>query len=109
MKNILILIALLFSINIFSQQVTLLYLNSEWNSRNDYKKLKSLRNVQILEVDYDVQPQRVKDKVKSVPAIMLFDRDKNLKKVWEGGLSMRLEITPEEIQSFINKIMADDK
>jgi len=90
MKNILILIALLFSINIFSQQVTLLYLNSDWNSRNDYKKLNGLRNVQILEVDYDVQPQRVKDRVKSVP-------------------SMRLEITPEEIQNFINKIMADGK
>ena len=100
MKNILILIALLFSINIFSQQVTLLYLNSDWNSRNDYKKLNGLRNVQILEVDYDVQPQRVKDRVKSVPAIMLFDRE---------NISMRLEITPEEIQNFINKIMADGK
>ena len=100
MKNILILIALLFSINIFSQQVTLLYLNSDWNSRNDYKKLNGLRNVQILEVDYDVQPQRVKDRVKSVPAIMLFDRE---------NIFMRLEITPEEIQNFINKIMADGK
>ena len=62
MKNILISIILLFSLNSFSQEPTLLYMNSSWNDKNDYKYLSSIKNVKILRVDYDSQPKKFKDK-----------------------------------------------
>ena len=61
MKNILILITFLFSINSFSQEVTLLYVNSTWNKSNDYKYLNLLDNVKVLKADYDDQPIKFKN------------------------------------------------
>ncbi len=105
MKKILILIAILFSTSAFCQQVVVLYMNTEWNHRNDYKHLRSLKNAKILEVDYDAQPKKLKQNIKSVPAIVLFDKNKKLKRVWHGGLSMKLDVDPKEIQEAINKLL----
>ena len=45
MKTFLLVISLLFSVNLYSQKVTLLYVNSSWNKSNDYKHLDLLKNV----------------------------------------------------------------
>tara|TARA_Y100000385_G_scaffold135941_1_gene141216 strand:+ start:415 stop:738 length:324 start_codon:yes stop_codon:yes gene_type:complete len=105
MKTILFAILLLFSLNLYSQKVTLLYVNSSWNKINDYKHLSTLKNVRVLKVNYDDQPNKFKQQVKSVPAIILFDESNKLKRVWQGGLSMRLNVDPKEIQTMINKII----
>tara|TARA_R100001463_G_C3513164_1_gene220146 strand:+ start:728 stop:1045 length:318 start_codon:yes stop_codon:yes gene_type:complete len=104
MKNILILIALLFSLNTFSQEPTLLYMNSSWNNKNDYKQLSSIKGVKIIKVDYDSQPKKFKDKIKSVPAIILFDKKKKLRKIWQAGISMKLILDPKEIQKIVDII-----
>ncbi len=107
MKTFLLVISLLFSVNLYSQKVTLLYVNSSWNKSNDYKHLSTLKNVRVLKVNYDDQPKKFKEQVKSVPAIILFDESNKLKRVWQGGLSMRLNVDPKEIQTMINKISND--
>lgn len=107
MKTILFSILLLFSVSLYSQDVTLLYVNSSWNKSNDYKHLSKLKNVRVLKVNYDDQPKKFKQQVKSVPAIILFDESNKLKRVWQGGLSMRLNVDPKEIQTMINKISND--
>ena len=53
MKTILLVISLLFSVSLYSQDVTLLYVNSSWNKSNDYKHLSKLKNVRVLKVNYD--------------------------------------------------------
>ena len=107
MKTVLLVILLLFSVSLYSQKVTLLYVNSSWNKSNDYKHLSKLKNVRVLKVNYDDQPKKFKEQVKSVPAIILFDESNKLKRVWQGGLSMRLNVDPKEIQTMINKISND--
>ena len=107
MKIVLLVILLLFSVSLYSQKVTLLYVNSSWNKSNDYKHLSKLKNVRVLKVNYDDQPKKFKEQVKSVPAIILFDESNKLKRVWQGGLSMRLNVDPKEIQTMINKISND--
>jgi len=107
MKTFLLVISLLFSVSLYSQDVTLLYVNSSWNKSNDYKHLSTLKNVRVLKVNYDDQPKKFKEQVKSVPAIILFDESNKLKRVWQGGLSMRLNVDPKEIQTMINKISND--
>ena len=107
MKTVLLVISLLFSVSLYSQKVTLLYVNSSWNKSNDYKHLSKLKNVRVLKVNYDDQPKKFKEQVKSVQAIILFDESNKLKRVWQGGLSMRLNVDPKEIQTMINKISND--
>ena len=107
MKTFLLVISLLFSVSLYSQDVTLLYVNSSWNKSNDYKHLSKLKNVRVLKVNYDDQPKKFKEQVKSVPAIILFDESNKLKRVWQGGLSMSLDVDPKEIQTMINKISND--
>ena len=107
MKTILVAISILFSVSLYSQDVTLLYVNSIWNKANDYKHLSELKNVRVLKVNYDDQPKKFKQQVKSVPAIILFDENNKLKRVWQGGLSMSLDVDPKEIQTMINKISND--
>ena len=107
MKIVLLVISLLFSVSLYSQKVTLLYVNSSWNKSNDYKHLSKLKNVKVLKVNYDDQPKKFKEQVKSVPAIILFDESNKLKRVWQGGLSMSLDVDPNEIQTMINKISND--
>jgi len=107
MKTVLLVISLLFSVSLYSQKVTLLYVNSSWNKSNDYKHLSKLKNVRVLKVNYDDQPKKFKEQVKSVPAIILFDESNKLKRVLQGGLSMSLDVDPKEIQTMINKISND--
>ena len=109
MKTFLLVILLLFSVSLYSQKVTLLYVNSSWNKSNDYKHLSKLKNVRVLKVNYDDQPKKFKEQVKSVPAIILFDESNKLKRVWQGGLSMRLNVDPKDIQAMINKISNEKK
>jgi hypothetical protein len=104
MKSILILIAFILSFNLFSQEPTLLYMNSDWNHNNDYEFLKLIKGVKILEVDYDSQPEKFKKAISSVPAIILFDKNKKLKKIWQAGLTMKLTVDPKEIQKAINQL-----
>ena len=109
MKNILILIVFLFSLNSFSQQATLLYMNSDWNHKNDYKFLNSIKRVKILELDYDSQPKKFNDSIKSVPAIIFFAKNKKLKRIWHGGLSMQLVVDPKEIQKAVDELNIRNK
>ena len=104
MKSILILIAFILSFNLFSQEPTLLYMNSDWNHKNDYQFLKLIKGAKVLEVDYDSQPEKFKQAISSVPAIILFDKNKKLKKIWQAGLTMKLTVDPKEIQKAINKL-----
>ena len=104
MKSILILIAFILSFNMFSQEATLLYMNSDWNHKNDYQFLKLIKGVKVLEVDYDSQPKKFKEAISSVPAIILFDKNKKLIKIWQAGLIMKLTVHPKEIQTAINKL-----
>ena len=107
MKTFLLVILLLFSVSLYSKKVTLLYVNSSWNKSNDYKHLSKLKNVRVLKVNYDDQPKKFKEQVKSVPSIILFDESNKLKRVWQDGLSMRLNVDTKEIQTMINKISND--
>ena len=63
-----------------------------------------LDNVRVLKADYDDQPIKFKNQIKSVPAIILFDKNKKPKRIWQGGLSMKLIVDPKEIQKAINNI-----
>jgi hypothetical protein len=105
MKHVIFVIFVLFISAITSaQDMTLLHINSKWNSDNDYKYLKQLKGVEVLKVKLENQPPAIKNQIKSVPTIILYDnKTQKPKGQWAADLSFKLEIEPEKIQEWINR------
>ena len=100
MKNILILISLLFSINSFCQEYTLLEINSEWNrNKAEIEKVEGIKHILAL---LEEQKPSFKEKVRSVPTVILY-KDNHAIAQWDGGLSMKLRLTRKDILEAIEK------
>tara|TARA_R100000654_G_scaffold3137_1_gene10909 strand:+ start:26104 stop:26457 length:354 start_codon:yes stop_codon:yes gene_type:complete len=105
MKHLIFVIFVLFVSAITNaQDMTLLHINSKWNSENDYKYLRQLKGVEVLKVKLEDQPPAIKNQIKSVPTIILYDnRTQKPKGQWAADLSFKLEVAPEKIQEWINR------
>ena len=98
-----IIIALLFSVFSYSQEYVLLEINSTWNLKNSAKidKVKGVKHVVALLED---QPPSFREKVKSVPLVILY-RDNHAVAQWTAGISLKLRITEEDILEAMNQIV----
>ena len=105
MKHLIFIIFILFVSAITNaQDLTLLHINSEWNSDNDYKHLRKIQGVKILKVKLEDQSPALKGQIKSVPTIILYDsKTQRPKGQWAADLSFKLEVDPSEIQEWINR------
>ena len=105
MKHLIFVIFVLFISAITNaQDMTLLHINSKWNSSNDYPHLKQLKGVEILKVKLEDQPPSIKNQIKSVPTIILYDnKTQRPKGQWAADLSFKLNVDPDEIQEYINR------
>ena len=101
MKNLITLILLLFTSFTFSQEMTVLYMNSSWNSRNEYKDVDNLKRAKILKVDFDSQTPSIRQAIRSVPAIVVL-KDGRPVATWQADLSMQLKVRWEDIQDVID-------
>ena len=104
MKNLITLILLLFTTISFSQEMTVLYMNSAWNSRNDYTDVDKLKRAKILKVNFDKQPPSIKNAIRSVPAIIVL-KDGRPVATWQADLSMKLKVRWEDVQDVIDGIV----
>jgi len=105
MKNLFTLILILLSTHLFSQEVSVLYLNSAWNSRNAYQDIDKLKGVKILKADYDQQPPSIRQAVRSVPAIVVFKNGRPVA-TWQADISMKLNVKVEDVQAVIDNAKA---
>ena len=105
MKKILILILLFLSTHAFSQKITVLYLNTPWNVRNDYKDLDKLYGADVLKVNYEDQPPSVRQAVRSIPAIIVL-KDGRPVATWQADISMKLKVRYEKVQEVIDNAKA---
>ena len=101
MKKILILILLFLSTHAFSQEITVLYLNTPWNVRNNYEDLDRLQGAKILKVDYEAQPPSVRQAIRSIPAIVILKDGKPVA-TWQADISMKLKVRYETVQEVID-------
>ena len=104
MKNLITLILLLFTTISFSQEMTVLYMNSAWNSRNDYKDVNKLKRAKILKVNFEDQPVSIRKAIRSVPAIIVL-KDGRPVATWQADLSMKLKVRWEDVQDVIDGIV----
>ena len=105
MKHLIFVIFVLFISAITNaQDMTLLHINSKWNSDNDYQYLRQLKGVEVLKVKLEDQSPALKSQIKSVPTIILYDtKTQRPKGQWAADLSFKLNVDPNEIQEYINR------
>ena len=94
------LIALLFPLTMFGQ-VKVVQINSSWNKKNDLKL--NLKNCQYEYVLLENLTPNLKSQVKSVPFIYVLHKG-HIVGQFDGGLRMKLNVTEEELQAFINQL-----
>ena len=102
MKNTLLVLLTLLSTSVFSQNITVLQINAEWNSNNTVLGLDKLRGCTYKYGDLENQSTQLKNSITSVPTILLLV-DGKPKKQWVAGIDLKISATRQDIQAEINK------
>ena len=98
----LIILALLFSVFSYGQDMTTVHFNYKWNSQNSYKGLDKLRNTKVQYANVEDQKDIIKKSIKSVPTIMIYKNGNPVAK-FEAGLTMKISVRLDSIQAIINR------
>ena len=104
MKKLLILFVMLCGL-FSSAQYTVIHVNSSWNTRHNVD-LGGLKHAKVKYIFLEDQTPSFKQQVKSVPTILVLDENGRTKGQWKGGIALKLEITKEDVQEHINKLIA---
>lgn len=102
MKNIILILSLFISSFAFSQDITAVHFNYEWNSRNGFKKLDNLKSAKVQYAFVEEQGKKLQETIKSVPTIIIYKGDQPVAR-FEAGLSMKIEIPLEKLQEIVNR------
>ena len=106
MKKILTIFALAWAC-MSSAQYEVLHINSAWNNRHDLD-LKGLKNAKVKYMLLDDQTPSFKQQIKSVPTILVLDKNKKTRGLWNGGIALKLKITKQDVQDHIDKLIAQE-
>ncbi len=102
-KFILCVIFVLVASFVHSQDVTLLQINAKWNQSNNYD-LRGLKNCKVrMTLIEDLNPS-MRAQIKSLPTIILLDKNGKPRGQWVANLSFKITATKEEIQDRVNII-----
>ena len=97
-----IILALLFSVFSYGQDITTVHFNYKWNERNSYNQLDKLKNTKVQYAYVEDQSDIIKKSVKSVPTIVIYKNGKPVAK-FEAGLTMKIAVRLDSIQSIVDK------
>jgi len=95
MRKIIVLLALIFSTSLFSQEYILLEVNSEWNWKNK-AKIDRIRNIPHQIAYLENQTPKFREKVRSVPLVILYKNGRPIMQ-WSADISFKLVIKKEEV------------
>tara|TARA_B100001109_G_C18525220_1_gene317892 strand:+ start:45 stop:365 length:321 start_codon:yes stop_codon:yes gene_type:complete len=102
MKNLILILFMLFGFSASSQDVTVIHFNYKWNDRNSYN-IRGLKNAKLQYAWLEEQPESVKATIKAVPVIVILV-DGKVKGQFAADLSFEIKATREEIQKFIDTV-----
>ena len=105
MKNLIIILFILFGFSASAQDVTVIHFNYKWNDRNSYN-IRGLKNAKLQYAWLEEQPESVKSGIKTVPVVVILKNGK-VKGQFAADLSFEIKATREGIQDFINKVVED--
>ncbi len=95
MKKAIVLIFILFSSSLFSQNYILMEINSEWNWSNK-AKIDRIRNIPHQIAYLEDQTPKFREKVKSVPLVILYKDGRPIMQ-WTADISFKLVVRKEDV------------
>ena len=101
MKKLIVLIALFVSANSFTQEYTVLHINSSWNYRNDYKHLNKIEGAKIVKALLEDQKPSIRQQIKAVPVIFIY-KGNSLVGRWDADISLSIKAPVEDLQEVID-------
>jgi type IV secretory pathway component VirB8 len=104
---VLLIILMLWGGTAFSQ-IVVTHFNAEWNDANKAEWVEDLTDCEITYVDIAKSPKiQKKHKVVVVPTIIIFKDEEEVKR-YQADLSFKMIATREELQEYINELLAED-
>ena len=102
-KLILCVICVLVAVSVYSQDVTVLQINAEWNKKNNYD-LSDITGATVKFSYLKDQPKDIQNKIMAVPVIVIIDRSGRVRMQYVADISLQIKTTRLEIQNTINRI-----
>lgn len=103
MKKLLCAIFVLIAVSVYSQDVTVLQINAEWNKKNNYD-LSSITGA-IVKFSYlKDQPKDIQNSILAVPVIVIMDKTGRVRMQYVADISLQIKTTHLEIQNTIDNI-----
>ena len=79
------------------------------NSESNDFDLRGIKHVKVIMARLEDQSESLKASIKSVPTVVLLDKNGKPKGQWAAGLNFKLNIEKEVIQNRINFLLFEDK
>jgi hypothetical protein len=91
----------LVAVSVYSQDVTVLQINAEWNKKNNYD-LSSITGA-IVKFSYlKDQPKDIQNSILAVPVIVIMDKTGRVRMQYVADISLQIKTTHLEIQNTID-------
>jgi len=103
MKKLLSVIFVLVSGFVYSQDVTILQINAEWNKKNNYD-LSDITGAVVKFSYLKDQPLDIQNSIMAVPVIVIMDKNGRIRRQFIADISLQIKATHLEIQNEINRI-----
>jgi len=102
MRNLITTLFLFLTLFTYSQDITVVHFNYKWNSKNDYKKLQSIKRAKVSKALVEEQAADLQASMKAVPVIVIFRGGKPVARI-EADLSMKIKARLEDIQELVDR------
>ena len=101
MKQFILILGILFSLNSFSQQLVLVEINADWNQKNSIN-FSQVDGIEIKKARLEDQPPHFASTIRSVPTLILYV-DGRLSYSWQAGIDLKCRVTPHDVIVVMDK------
>jgi len=102
-KLILCAIFVLVASFVYSQDVTVLQINAEWNKRNNYD-LSGITGATVKFSYLKDQPKDVQKSIVAVPVIVIMDKNGRVRMQYVADISLKIKVGNLDIQNNVDRI-----
>ena len=103
MKNILCAIFVLVAGFVYSQDVTILQINAEWNEKNNYD-LSDITGATVKFSYLKDQPKDIQKSIVAVPVIVIMDKNGRVRMQYVADISLKIKVGNLDIQNNVDRI-----
>ncbi len=103
MKKLLCAIFVLVAASVYSQDVTVLQINAEWNKKNNYD-LSGITGAVVKFSYLKDQPKDIQKSIVAVPVIVIMDKNGRVRMQYIADISLKIKVGNLDIQNNVDRI-----